>query len=211
MLDLLPDLQPVRIGVAQRIVEYIDISVDAARKPNRVTLNVSPGSGVVVAEEVVVGIGFLIRILSWEAEVELKRGPGVIGIGLRRAVAEGLCGRQVPPNGVVLFISDQSGCVEVIRVDVIDTGLGRRHRNGDGCRGRLRPHTVRRRRRDGVGPLGHIAPGRRIRCAEDGLDQRPVLEELHLHQIVVRIGCVGSEGDVRRGRDAPPPGSDWSG
>jgi len=108
----------------------IPIGIDASAEPDRIGLSIPSQVGeVVVAIEVVVGIGLFIRILPRKPQIEPEAVARLVRVFLRRGIAEGFRRRQIPPDGVVAGVGDEPRGVEVIRIDVIDAGLGRPHRD----------------------------------------------------------------------------------
>lgn len=115
------------------------IRINAARQADRVRLRETSRARIVVAIEVIRELGFPIRILSREAEVEDEATPRGAGIVLDRTVAEGFAGGQVSPNQLIALVGDQSWRGQMIGMDEIQARLRGSDRDSNRCAGRLRP------------------------------------------------------------------------
>ena len=108
---------PRGIGVPQRVAINIGVGINPAPQPNRIALDISARRRIVISEVVVVGICFLIKILSGEAQVE-SVSARASRILVRHVVAERI--NIIPlPYHVTGSIRYHSRRVQLIGVDIV--------------------------------------------------------------------------------------------
>src|SRR6185312_12355214 len=105
-----------RILVLDRIRSDVSIGVDSALQTNRIALDISPYSWIVVAEPVLGEAALAVEVLAGEAQVRERRESLLLG------PAEGA--RHDVPGKVLACIGRLLRRVEMIGVDEIEVAAG---------------------------------------------------------------------------------------